>query len=181
MYIMLLPNGDAKFFADATLNIEPDAETIADTAVQVADAVREFGITPRVAMISFSNFGSAPHPQSEKMARAVELASRLRPAIEIEGEMQADEALDFEHQKKMFPFSRLTGPANVLVFPDLASGNVAYKLMATLGGATAIGPILLGVQGPITVLPRNAPIETIVAMTAYTVCKAQSLFGRSAR
>jgi malate dehydrogenase (oxaloacetate-decarboxylating)(NADP+) len=178
MYVMFLKNGDMKVFADATVNIDPDAETLAEIAVQASDAAREFDITPRVAMISFSNFGSAQHPESEKVARAVELVRARRPELEIDGELQADTAVTPEELRSSFPFSRLTDAANVLVFPNLAAGNVAYKLVSALGGATALGPILLGVQAPITVLPRNANVETIVNMTAFTVTKAQGLFGR---
>jgi malate dehydrogenase (oxaloacetate-decarboxylating)(NADP+) len=178
MYLMVLKNGDVKFFADATVNIDPDAETLAEIAVQVADAVRDFDIVPRVAMISFSNFGSVRHPEAEKVARAVELVRKLRPGLEVDGEVQVDVALAPDFLKQHFPFSHLTAEPNVLVFPNLSSGNVAYKLMNTLGGATAVGPILLGVSAPITVLPRNAPVETIVNMTAFTVAKAQGLIGR---
>ena len=178
MYLMFLKNGDVKVFADATVNIDPDAETLAEIAIQVSDAVREFNIVPRVAMISFSNFGSAQNPESEKVARAVQIVSKLRPDLEIDGELQVDTAVTYEEIKERFPFSKLRDAANVLVFPNLAAGNVAYKLMSALGGATALGPILLGVQAPITVLPRNAPVETIVNMTAFTVTRAQGYFGR---
>jgi malate dehydrogenase (oxaloacetate-decarboxylating)(NADP+) len=178
MYLMFLKNGDVKAFADATVNIDPDSETLAEIAIQVSDAVRELGMTPRVAMISFSNFGSASHPESDKVRDAVERVLARRPDLEIDGELQADTAVVYEEIRERFPFSRLTDDANVLIFPNLASGNVAYKLLSTLGGATAVGPILLGVQAPITVLPRNAPIETIVNMTAFTVGKAQAFFGR---
>lgn len=98
----------------------------------------------------------------------------------MDGELQADTALSFEQLKELYPFSRLTDAANVLVFPDLASGNVAYKLMATLGEAAAVGPILLVVGKPIAVLPRNAPVSTIVHMAAFTVCKAQGGFATRA-
>jgi len=170
MYIMLMKN-DVKFFADATVNIEPDAETLADIAIQVADAARTFEITPRIAMISFSNFGSAPHPESQKVAAAVELVRKRRPDLEIDGEVQADIAVDPETIRELFPFSRLTDAANVLIFPSLAAGNAAYKVLAALGGATAVGPILLGVNKPVTVLPRDANVDTIVNMTAYTVAR----------
>ncbi|HET6281227.1 MAG TPA: NADP-dependent malic enzyme [Polyangia bacterium] len=172
MYMMLLKN-DVKFFADPSINIEPDAETLADTAIQVADAVRAFEVTPRIAMISFSNFGSAPHPQSIRVAEAVEIVRRKRPELEIDGEVQADIALDNGKLHELFPFTRLTDGANVLVFPSLAAGNAAYKVLAALGGATAVGPILLGLNKPITVLPRDANVDTIVSMTAYTVTQAQ--------
>jgi malate dehydrogenase (oxaloacetate-decarboxylating)(NADP+) len=173
MYLMVLKNGDVKFFADATVNIDPDAETLAEISLLVADAVRGFDIVPRVAMLSFSNFGSAPHPESNKVARAVELVTRARPDLEIDGELQADTALEPEELRERFPFARLSEAANVLIFPNLSSGNVAYKLMAVLGGAVAVGPILLGIAAPITVLLRNAPVETIVHMTAFTVMNAQ--------
>ena len=170
MYMMLLKN-DVKFFADATLNIEPDAETLADIAIQVADAARAFEVTPRVAMISFSNFGSAPHPESQKVAAAVEIVRRRRPDLEIDGEVQADIAVEHEKMRDLFPFSRLTDDANVLIFSSLTAGNAAYKVLAALGGATAVGPILLGVPKPVTVLPRDANVDTIVSMTAYTVAR----------
>jgi malate dehydrogenase (oxaloacetate-decarboxylating)(NADP+) len=170
MYMMLLKN-DVKFFADATVNIDPDAETLADIAIQVADAVKTFEIVPRIAMISFSNFGSAPHPESQKVARAVEIVRARRPDLEIDGEIQADIAVEPDKLRELFPFSRLTDEANVLVFPSLAAGNAAYKVLAALGGATAIGPILLGVNKPVTVLPRDANVDTIVSMTAYTVAR----------
>jgi malate dehydrogenase (oxaloacetate-decarboxylating)(NADP+) len=178
MYMMVFKN-DVKFFADATINIDPDAETLADIAVQVADAVREFDLQPRVAMLSFSNFGSAPHPQTERVRRAVQLVRERRPDLEIDGEMQADVAVDYAELKDQFPFARLRDEANVLVFPDLASGNIAYKLVGRLGGAEAIGPIVLGVRKPVTVLARGCPVSTIVNMAAITVMKAQGEFDRS--
>jgi malate dehydrogenase (oxaloacetate-decarboxylating)(NADP+) len=172
MYMMLLKN-TVKFFADATVNIDPDAETLADTAIQVADAARAFEVVPRIAMISFSNFGSAPHPESRKMAQAVEIVRRRRPDLEIDGEVQADIAVEPDKMRELFPFTRLTDAANVLIFPSLSAGNAAYKVLAALGGATAIGPILLGVQKPVAVLPRDANVDTIVSMTAYTVARGQ--------
>jgi malate dehydrogenase (oxaloacetate-decarboxylating)(NADP+) len=137
----------------------------------VADAARAFEVTPRIAMISFSNFGSAPHPESCKMADAVAIVRKLRPDLEIDGEVQADIAVEPEKLRELFPFTRLTDAANVLIFPSLAAGNAAYKVLAALGGATAIGPILLGVNKPVAVLPRDANVDTIVSMTAYTVTR----------
>lgn len=171
MYMMIMKD-TVKFFADATVNIDPDAETLADTAIQVADAARGFEIHPRIAMISFSNFGSAPHPESEKSARAVEIIRQRRPELEVDGELHADIALDAEALRELFPFTRLTDAANVLIFPSLAAGNAAYKVLEALGGATAVGPILLGISKPVTVLPREVSVEMIVNMTAYTVTKA---------
>jgi malate dehydrogenase (oxaloacetate-decarboxylating)(NADP+) len=144
----------------------------------VADAVRAFEIAPRIAMISFSNFGSAPHPESARVQAAVELVRRRRPDLEIDGELQADIALDNDKMRELFPFTRLTDEANVLIFPSLSAANAAYKVLSALGGATAIGPILLGINKPITVLPRDANVDTIVSMTAYTVAQAQDRAAR---
>ncbi|HEY2901136.1 MAG TPA: NADP-dependent malic enzyme [Polyangia bacterium] len=177
MYMMLMKN-DVKFFADPSINIEPDAETLADTAIQVADAVRAFEVAPRIAMISFSNFGSAPHPESARVSAAVDLVRKRRPDLEIDGELQADIALDNDKMRELFPFTRLTDEANVLIFPSLSAANAAYKVLSALGGATAIGPILLGINKPITVLPRDANVDTIVSMTAYTVAQAQERAAR---
>jgi malate dehydrogenase (oxaloacetate-decarboxylating)(NADP+) len=171
MYMMLMKN-DVKFFADPVVNIDPDAETLADIAVQVADAVLAFEITPRIAMISFSNFGSAPHPEALKVAVAVELVRARRPDLAIDGEVQADIALDPEKLRELFPLCRLTDAANVLVFPSLAAANGAYKVLSALGGASAVGPILLGLDKPVAVLPRDANVDTIVSMTAHTVARS---------
>jgi len=172
VYIMVLPSGDVKFFADATVNVRPDASTVADTAIQVADLVRSLDIVPRIAMISYSTFGSADHPEARKMAEATELVRARRPELEIEGELQVDVAVDHAQLTRDFPFARLTDAANILVFPDLNSGNVAYKLMSTLGGGVAVGPILLGIAKAVTVMPRNSTTATIVDMTAFTVLSA---------
>ena len=173
MYMMVL-RGGVKFFADTTVNIEPDAATLADIAIQAADAAQDFEVKPRVAMISFSNFGSAPHPESMKVARAVELVREKRPDLEIDGEIQADLAADGDKLERLFPFARLTDAANVFVFSNLSAGNAAYKVLAAMGGAVAVGPILLGIRKPVTVLPRDATVENIVNMTAYTVTQAQT-------
>jgi malate dehydrogenase (oxaloacetate-decarboxylating)(NADP+) len=173
MYMMVYKH-DVKFFADATVNIDPDAETLAETAILCADAVRDFDITPHVALLSFSNFGGARHPESERAAKAVELVRQRRPDIEIDGEMQADVALDYKYLKENYPFCRLTDEANVLVFPSLSAGNVAYKIMGRWAGAEPVGPILLGVRKPVAVLPRNSSVPAIVNMTAFTVMKARS-------
>src|SRR5262249_44758861 len=117
MYMMVFKN-DVKFFADATVNIDPDEETLAETAILCADAVRDFDIVPHVAMLSFSNFGGARHPESDRAARAVELVHARRPDIEIDGEMQADVALDYKYLKEHYPVFRLTDEANVLGFPN---------------------------------------------------------------
>jgi malate dehydrogenase (oxaloacetate-decarboxylating)(NADP+) len=180
MYMMIFKGGGVKFFADATVNIAPNDQTLAEVAMQVADAVKELGITPHVAMLSYSNFGSARYDQSERVARAVAMVRERRPDLEIDGELQADVAVDYEMLKEEFPFCRLTEAANVLIFPNLSAGNIAYKLMQKLGGAEAVGPILLGIRKPVTVLARGCSAETIVNMTAVTVMKAQGAFDAAA-
>jgi malate dehydrogenase (oxaloacetate-decarboxylating)(NADP+) len=167
MHMMVLKDG-VKFFADATINIDPDAGTLADIALQTADAVAAMGVTPRVAMISFTNFGTVDHAISRKVQAALALVRAARPDLEIDGEMQADVALDRSLMETLYPFSRLTDAANVLIFPTLTSANTAYKVLQTVGGATALGPILLGVARPVTVLQAQAPVSDIVTMTAFT-------------
>ena len=174
MYMMLLKN-DVKFFADATVNIDPDAETLADIADpggRRGARVRRHA-AHRDDLVLELRVGAAPRVEQGR-ARRVEIVRKRRPDLEIDGEMQADIAVEPEKMRELFPFSRLTDEANVLVFPSLAAGNAAYKVLAALGGATAIGPILLGVNKPVTVLPRDANVDTIVSMTAYTVARSQS-------
>src|SRR5690606_22001397 len=139
----------------------------------VAEAARTFGATPRVAMLSFSNFGSVRDARASAMADATEILRKRRPDLEVEGEMQANVAVDYALQQKIFPSTRLSGPANVLIFPSLEAGNVAYKLMRELGGVPAVGPVLLGMARPVTVLERDCPVDNIVHMTALTVVAAQ--------
>jgi len=173
LYIVISKN-DVYFFADTTVNINPTAEELAEIAVSAADTVRAFDIVPKVAMLSFSNFGSTSAPEVTKVNEAVKRVKELRPDLMIDGEMQADTAVVPELIEKDFPFSNLKGRANVLIFPDLNSGNIAYKLMARIGQATVIGPILMGMKKPIHVLQRNAPVEDIINMTAIAVVGANS-------
>jgi malate dehydrogenase (oxaloacetate-decarboxylating)(NADP+) len=173
MYMMVFQNS-VKFFGDASINIDPDAETLADIAVQMADAVTAFGVRPRVAMVSYSNFGSVKHPEVEKVQRALALVRTRRPELEIDGEMQPELALDQARREERFPFSRLVSPANVLVFPSLAAGNAAYQVLKVLGNADAVGPILLGVAKPVALLQPQATADDIVNMTAHTVVSAQA-------
>jgi malate dehydrogenase (oxaloacetate-decarboxylating)(NADP+) len=160
--MIALPNKKLLFFADTSVNIEPDAETLAEIAILSAGFVRELKIEPRVAMLSFSNFGSAPHAFSRKMADAVGRVKELDPDLEVDGEMQADWALNHEMLKEHFPFSDLTGAANILVFPNLGAANTAYKLMDVIGGADVIGPILLGMRRPVHVLQRGCTVQDVV-------------------
>jgi malate dehydrogenase (oxaloacetate-decarboxylating)(NADP+) len=167
---MVITNKDVKFLADTTVNIEPDSDTLAETAILSAELVRELGIEPRIGMLSFSNFGDAPHPSSNKVARATALVKERRPDLMVEGEMQADVAL-VEDARSPYPFSDLKGAANVLIFPDLGAGNIAYKLLAAVGGGDVIGPLVLGMRRPVNVLQQGAPVNTIVHMTAITVAR----------
>jgi malate dehydrogenase (oxaloacetate-decarboxylating)(NADP+) len=163
-------------FTDATVNIDPSAEDLAEIGSLAADFARQLELEPRVAFLSFSNFGSTDHPLSRKVRAAVELLRQRRPELTVDGEMQADTAVVPEIIDARYPFSRVRD-ANVLVFPSLEAANVAYKLLARLGGAQAIGPILLGLGAPVHVLQTGDDVEDIVHMAAVAVMDAQ---GRSA-
>ncbi len=171
MYMMVFKKG-VYFMADTTVDIDPTAEELAETAILAAKNVRVFDIDPRVAMLSFSNFGSVRHPLSDKVRRAVEIVKERAPDLIIDGEMQADTAV-MQDLLDHFSFSKLKNTANVLIFPDLNSGNIAYKLLARLGGAEAIGPILMGMQKPVHILQRGDDVSDIVNMAAIAVVDAQ--------
>ena len=160
------------FFADTTVNVNPNSEQLAEIAISAADTVQEFDIVPKVAMLSFSNFGSSPYPETIKVKNAVEIVKLKRPDIIVDGEMQADTAVVPEIIESDYQFSSIKGGANILVFPDLNSGNIAYKLMARIGQATVIGPILMGMKKPIHVLQRGATVDDIINMTAIAVVEA---------
>ncbi|MEM7160142.1 MAG: NADP-dependent malic enzyme [Myxococcota bacterium] len=172
MYLVLHQR-ELLLFADTTVNLDADAEVLADVAEMVADAAATFDIEPRVAMLSLSSFGSTQHPEVRKVVEATRALQARRPDLEVEGEIQANVALDYALQRRIFPFSKLTGPANVLVFPNLDAGNIAYKLMRELGNQTVVGPVLLGMAHPVTVLERDCDVDSIVLMTALTVVQAQ--------
>ncbi len=174
LYMMIFKD-DIMFFADATVNIEPTSEDLAEIAIDTAEAARRFGVEPKVAMLSFSNFGSTRHPQSEKVKKAVEIVKQKMPDLIIDGEMQADTAVVPEILNSTYPFSRLKEKANVLIFPDLQSGNIAYKLLERLSGAKAVGPILMGMNKPVHVLQRGASVDDIVNLAAIAVVDAQKL------
>ncbi len=170
---MLVFEKQVVFCADTTVNIDPTAEQLAQIAFSAARIVRTLGITPRVAMLSFSDFGSVKHPAASKVARAVQILRERDPALTVDGELQADTALDAVKLRSTFPFSVLKEPANVLVFPNLSAGNIAYKLLHVLGGASAIGPILVGMRRPVHVLEQGADVQDIVNMAAVAVIDAQ--------
>ena len=172
VYMMIFKN-DVKFFADTTVNIDPSAEDLAEIAIEAAQVARRFNIEPRVAMLSFSNFGSTRHPLAEKVRLATEIVRQRAPTLVVDGEMQADTAVVEEMLNETYPFNTLKAAANVLVFPSLDAGNIAYKLMQRLGGGEAIGPILTRLRKPVHVLQRGAEVDEIVNMAAIAAVDAQ--------
>ena len=167
VYIMIVDDR-VYLFTDATVNIDPSAEDLTEIACLAADFAKRLEIEPRVSFLSFSNFGSTPHPLSEKVRRAVELTKSRRPDLPVDGEMQADTAVVASIIESRYPFSAVKD-ANVLVFPSLESANIAYKLLANLGKAKAIGPILLGVGAPVHVLQTGDDVNAIVQIASVAV------------
>ncbi|HEV2017253.1 MAG TPA: NADP-dependent malic enzyme [Gemmatimonadaceae bacterium] len=161
------------FCGDTTVNIDPTAEQLAQIAYSAGRIVRTFGITPKIAMLSFSNFGSVRHPEAEKVAKAVAILRKRDPSLIVDGEMQADTAMDENILRSGYPFSALKERANVLIFPNLSAGNIAYKLLHHLGGAAKIGPFLVGMNLPVHVLEQGADVQDIVNMAAVAVMDAQ--------
>ncbi len=174
LYLMLFKNRSC-LLADTNVNIAPDAETLAEIAILAAEMAAFFNMEPRVAMLSYSNFGSVRDGNTRKVAKAVEIARRCRPELLIDGEMQADTAVASDILDGQFPFNRLGRPANVLIFPELSSGNTAYKLLDRLGGAKAVGPLLMGISKPFNVLQRNTDMENAANVIAITVAQTQRL------
>jgi malate dehydrogenase (oxaloacetate-decarboxylating)(NADP+) len=169
---VIVTKRDVFLFADTTVNIEPSAEDLAEIALLSAEVAESFGIEPRVAMLSFSNFGSTRHPLTEKVRRATELVKQRNPELMVDGEMMADTAVVPELLAE-YPFSTLRQKANILVFPSLEAGNIAYKLMLRIGGAEALGPILMGLSKPVHVLQRGSTVEEIIDVAALAVVDAQ--------
>ncbi|MCU0726433.1 MAG: NADP-dependent malic enzyme [Planctomycetes bacterium] len=174
LYVLVFPD-KVLFFADSTVNIDPSAGDLAETALLAAKTVKSyFDITPKVAMLSFSSFGSTRHPYSDKVRQATEIARTMDPTLVIDGEIQADAALNPEMVEKAFPTSAIKGDANILIFPCLNSANIAYKLMERLARAEIIGPIIMGVRKPVSVLNHWSTVEQIVNITAITAIAAGS-------
>ena len=171
---MVLTRDHTLFFADTTAHIDPDAEALADITHKVVHLVRNFDIEPRVAMLSFANFGAVRHEDSKKMARATELVAAQDPTLMIEGEIQVDMAVDINLARSRFPWTRLTKTANTFIFPNLAAANISYKMLHQLGGASIFGPILLGMHKPVNILALNSDSADIVNLSAYTVVRAQA-------
>ena len=169
VYLMLF-KGRRFYFGDCTVNVDPDAATLAQIAQNTATVARQFGDTPRVAMLSYSDFGEdRGFPDVDKVTQAVSILRATDPELVVDGEMQADTAVNKHRAESVFPFSQVAGDANVLVFPNLAAGNIAYKLLRELGGATAVGPILVGLPRPVNALALGATVDDVVNMVAITV------------
>ena len=175
VYLMII-DGRSYLFSDATVNIDPDADTLSEIAILANDFALTLGLDPRVAMLSFSNFGATPHPLSDKVARAVQLVRSRRPDITVDGEMQADTAVVIDIIEERYPFSSVRD-ANVLVFPNLDAANISYKLLSRLTEAEAIGPILLGMGAPVHVLQAGDDVEDIVAIAAVAAMDAHAREG----
>jgi malate dehydrogenase (oxaloacetate-decarboxylating)(NADP+) len=162
------------FIADTTVTQDPTAEELAEIAYMAAYVVKHyFDVEPRVALLSYSNFGSNIDTRSKKVREAVAIANERWPDLVVEGEMQADTAVEPSVALETFPYSKIHGDANVLICPDLESANIAYKLLWRLGKVEAIGPILTGIGAPVHVLQRGVEVNDIVNMTALCVCKSQ--------
>ena len=169
---MVNVNGRTIFLADATVNVYPDSPTLAEIAVQTSKIARRFGIDPKVAMLSFSNFGSTRAQRSDRIEDAILIAREIDPTLKIDGPMQADTALNPTVQEE-YPFMNFEGPANVLVLPNLAAANIAYKLLEELGGAEMTGPILEGMDKPVQLVARQDGVRHIVNMAA--ICAADAI------
>ncbi len=171
MYMMTV-NGQLMFIGDATINIYPDSRTLAEIAVQTAKVARRFGVKPKVAMLSFSNFGTSPELRTDRIEEAISIARELDPDLVIDGPMQADTALVPDIQEE-YPFMAFEGAANVLICPNLASANIAYKLLQRIAGAEMTGPILEGLSKPAHVLQRGDSVREVVHMAAICAVDAQ--------
>ena len=173
MYIMMTKKGPL-FLADTTVNFNPTAEELADIAIMVAEEVRNLGLTPIIAMLSYSNFGSSNSPEAKLVAQAREIVKQKEPSLIIDGEMQANVAFNKEILKDNYPFSELVNKdVNVLIFPNLAAGNVTYNLLQEVGGAEAIGPVLLGLNKPVHILQLGSRVRSIYNMVLIAVVDAQ--------
>ena len=166
---------DRVFFADTTINVNPTAQDLADITHLAAKSVGRLNIKPRIAMLSFANFGSTDFEESKKVSDAVKILHRDHPELVVDGELQANFALNKEAMRETFPFSKLVNKkVNVLIFPNLAAGNIAYKLVQEMGEIEAIGPILLGLEKPVHVLQLGSSVREIVNMVTIAAVDAQT-------
>jgi phosphate acetyltransferase len=181
IFFMILENR-LLLFADCAINIDPNSTELAEIAIDTAETAKRFGVEPKIAMLSFSTNGSAKHPDADKVREAVQMVKYKRPELIVDGEMQVDAALVPEIAQRKFPSSKIKGDANVLIFPDLQSGNIAYKLVERLAKAEAVGPILQGLNKPVNDLSRGCSFQDIADLAAITACEAQELtheFGKT--
>jgi malate dehydrogenase (oxaloacetate-decarboxylating)(NADP+) len=173
MYLMLTKRGPL-FLADTTVNFNPTAEELADITLLVANEIKNFNITPRIAMLSYSNFGSSNSPEARLVAEARKIVKQKMPSLIVDGEMQASVAFNKELMKENYPFCELVDKdVNTIIFPNLASGNIAYNLMKELETADAIGPILLGLNKPVHILQLGSSVRSILNMALVAVVDAQ--------
>ncbi|MDP9042556.1 MAG: phosphate acyltransferase, partial [Bacteroidota bacterium] len=174
MYLMLTKKGPL-FLADTTVNFNPTAEELADITLLAAKEVRHFNLVPRIAMLSYSNFGTSNSPEARLVAKATEIVKQKDPDLIVDGEMQASIALNNEILRENYPFSSLVDQeVNTLIFPNLAAGNIAYNILKELGAADAIGPILLGMKKPVHVLQLGSTVRNIYNMALVAVIDAQT-------
>ncbi len=173
MYMMMTKKGPV-FFGDTTVNVDPTVDELVDLTLLIDKAVRKFNVQPRIALLSYSNFGSNEGFIPDKTRQAVKILHEQHPGILVDGEMQGNFAINNELLKDNFPFSRLAdAPANTLIFPNLESGNIAYKLLQELGGAEAVGPILLGMKKPVHIVQLGSSVREIVNMVTIAVLDVQ--------
>ncbi len=168
---IVIINRKVLFFADTSVNLRPNAKTLAEIAINTADLVKGFNVEPKIAMLSFSNFGAVKDEATLRVKEATEIVKSLRPDLKVDGEMDPDLALNPEYIKE-YPFSIIKGDANVLIFPNLSAGNIAYKILENVTGATIIGPILAGMKKPVHVLDNGATVDDIVNLSAIAVVEA---------
>jgi phosphate acetyltransferase len=174
IFFMVLENR-LLLFADCAINIDPNSTELAEIAIDTAETAKRFGIEPKIAMLSFSTNGSAKDPHTDKVREAVQMVKYKKPELIVDGEMQVDAALVPEVSARKFPNSKIKGDANVLIFPDLQAGNIAYKLVERLAKAEAIGPILQGLQKPVNDLSRGCSFQDIADLAAITACEAEEM------
>jgi malate dehydrogenase (oxaloacetate-decarboxylating)(NADP+) len=161
------------FLADTQVTVEPTAEEVAETAVLAAAHVRRFGIEPKIALVSHSDFGSYDSPSAAKMRRAAALLASRNPELEVDGEMDGESALNPSYRERVYPHARLKGEANVLIMPSLDAANIAYQMIKVLGDALPVGPILIGAARPAHILTPSVTARGVVNMTAVAVVEAQ--------
>jgi malate dehydrogenase (oxaloacetate-decarboxylating)(NADP+) len=175
MYIVFTKKGPF-FFSDTTVNPQPSTQTIVNTTILTAEEVKKFNIVPRIALLSYSNFGAQREGSPRRMQDAIDILHRDYPDLIVDGDMQANFAFNRDLRKSKFPFSKLADQdVNTVIFPNLSSGNIAYKMMQEIGNAEVVGPILLGMQKPIQILQIECSVREIIDMTTIAVIEAQCI------